>query len=69
MPILKQLAQSHDYDFLTIMGDQGYDLSDFEGRKGDQFMNFAQGLYANLPVLATPGNHDDAYNASHFKNR
>lgn len=69
MPLFKQLAKSHDYDFVAIMGDQGYDLADFDGKKGDEYMNFAQDLYANIPILTTAGNHESAYNFSHYKNR
>jgi hypothetical protein len=69
MPLLKDIANSHEYDFVTIMGDQAYDLSDFNGTKGDDFMNFAQAFYANIPILTTAGNHEQAYNFSHYKNR
>ncbi|KAI8087527.1 Metallo-dependent phosphatase-like protein [Thamnidium elegans] len=69
MPLFKQLAKSHDYDFVAIMGDQGYDLADFNGKKGDEYMNFAQDLYANVPILTTAGNHESAYNFSHYKHR
>ncbi|KAG0187653.1 hypothetical protein DFQ28_006034 [Apophysomyces sp. BC1034] len=69
MPSLMRAARSGFYDFVTILGDQAYDLSDLNGRKGDEYMNFVQPVYANVPVLATPGNHEAAYNFSHFKNR
>lgn len=69
MPILKDLAHGHDYDFVAIMGDQGYDLGDFNGTKGDQYLNYAQELYANLPVLTTAGNHEQLHNFSHYKHR
>lgn len=69
MPVFKQLANTHDYDFVAVMGDQGYDLADFNGTKGDEYMNFAQEFYANLPILTTVGNHEAPYNFSHYKNR
>ncbi|KAI8148583.1 Metallo-dependent phosphatase-like protein [Fennellomyces sp. T-0311] len=69
MPILKKLATEQKYDFLTFMGDQAYDLADMDGTKGDEYMNFAQNLYARLPLLTTPGNHEGAYNFSHYFNR
>ncbi|KAK4514725.1 Phosphate metabolism transcription protein [Mucor velutinosus] len=61
MPLFKELAQNHDYDFVAIMGDQGYNLDDFNGTKGDQYMNFAQDFYANVPLLTTAGNHEEAF--------
>ena len=69
MPILKEIAKQHTYDFITFMGDQAYDLADMDGLKGDEYMNFAQSLYARLPLLTTPGNHEGAYNFSHYINR
>ncbi|KAG2217715.1 hypothetical protein INT45_009078, partial [Circinella minor] len=69
MPILKELAKQHTFDFMTFMGDQAYDLADMDGLKGDEYMNFAQALYARLPLLTTPGNHENAYNFSHYINR
>ncbi|KAI8387982.1 Metallo-dependent phosphatase-like protein [Radiomyces spectabilis] len=57
------------HDFIAILGDQGYDMADFNGTKGDDYMNFVQPIYANLPVLTTTGNHESAYNFSHYKNR
>lgn len=69
MPIFNEIASSHEYDFVAIMGDQGYDLADFNGTKGDEYMNFAQEFYANVPILTTAGNHESIYNFSHYKNR
>ncbi|KAL9551708.1 hypothetical protein PS6_004876 [Mucor atramentarius] len=61
MPVFKDLAHSHEYDFVAIMGDQGYNLDDFNGTKGDQYMNFAQDFYASVPLLTTAGNHEEAF--------
>lgn len=69
MKQLVQLAKSHAYDFVTVSGDQAYDLADFDGRKGDEYMNFAQQLYSTVPYLGVTGNHEGAYNFSHYKNR
>ncbi|CDH48613.1 iron zinc purple acid phosphatase-like [Lichtheimia corymbifera JMRC:FSU:9682] len=69
MPILKQLARQNEYDFLAMMGDQAYDLADMDGTKGDEYLNFAQEVYAQMPVLTTPGNHEKHYNFTHYKRR
>ncbi|KAI8988299.1 Metallo-dependent phosphatase-like protein [Mycotypha africana] len=69
MPLFKQFVTSHEYDFVAFVGDQGYNLDDFNGTKGDEYMKFAEELYANLPILTTTGNHEQAYNFSHYKNR
>lgn len=69
IPLFRNLTKTHEYDFITIMGDQAYDMADFEGVKGDDYMNFVQDIYGHLPVLATAGNHEYHYNFSHYKNR
>ncbi|KAI9320919.1 Metallo-dependent phosphatase-like protein [Dichotomocladium elegans] len=69
MPILRKLARQHEYDFMAFMGDQAYDLADMGGAKGDEYMNFVEDLYARLPVMTTPGNHEAAYNFSQYKSR
>ncbi|KAI8068420.1 Metallo-dependent phosphatase-like protein [Gongronella butleri] len=69
MKQLTNLADSHQYDFMTVSGDQGYDLSDMNGIKGDQYMNFLQQVYAKLPFMGAIGNHEDAYNYTHYINR
>ncbi|CAO3645069.1 unnamed protein product [Cunninghamella blakesleeana] len=69
MKTLVEKTKTHQYDFITIGGDQGYDLADFNGTKGDEYMNFAQQIFSTMPVLAVVGNHEAAYNFSHYKNR
>ncbi|KAI9310821.1 Metallo-dependent phosphatase-like protein [Dichotomocladium elegans] len=68
-PNLRRLAEQHRYDFMTFAGDQAYDMADFNGTKGDEYMNFVQDIYATIPVMAALGNHESAYNFSHYKNR
>jgi hypothetical protein len=62
-------AKTHKYDFLTVGGDQAYNMDDFNGTKGDEYMNFMQEVYAQLPYMGAVGNHEGAYNFSHYKNR
>ncbi|KAI9261716.1 Metallo-dependent phosphatase-like protein [Sporodiniella umbellata] len=66
---MMEYGKTGKYDFVTVAGDQGYDLSDFGGTKGDQYMNFMQDLFANVPYLGSAGNHEFWYNFSHYKNR
>lgn len=44
-------------------------MDDFNGTKGDEFLNLWQEVYARTPFMGVPGNHEAAYNYSHFKNR
>ncbi|KAI8345347.1 Metallo-dependent phosphatase-like protein [Blakeslea trispora] len=66
---LKELAKTGHYDFITIAGDQAYDMADFDGTKGDEYLNFMQNLFSRVPYLGSVGNHEGAYNFSHYKNR
>ncbi|OZJ01912.1 hypothetical protein BZG36_05102, partial [Bifiguratus adelaidae] len=69
LPGLIEMAKTHKYDFLTFSGDQAYDMADFNGTKGDDYMNMVQELFANVPFMGGVGNHESAYNFSHWKNR
>ncbi|CDH48539.1 isoform c [Lichtheimia corymbifera JMRC:FSU:9682] len=69
LPHLITAAQSHNYDFIVNVGDQGYDLADFEGIKGDQYMNMMQAVYGRLSYQGVQGNHEVTYDGSHYKNR
>ncbi|KAI8086736.1 Metallo-dependent phosphatase-like protein [Halteromyces radiatus] len=69
MEQMVKLAGTHQYDFITVSGDQAYDMADFDGIKGDEFMNFAQQIYSTVPYIGVTGNHEGAYNFSHYKNR
>ncbi|ORX47713.1 Metallo-dependent phosphatase [Hesseltinella vesiculosa] len=66
---LTNLADSHEYDFITVSGDQGYNLEDENGEKGDEYLNFMQQVYSKLPFMGVIGNHEDAYNYTHYVNR
>ncbi|KAI7885210.1 Metallo-dependent phosphatase [Lichtheimia hyalospora FSU 10163] len=69
LPHLITAAQSQNYDFVVNVGDQGYDLADFEGVKGDQYMNMMQAVYGRLSYQGVQGNHEITYGGSHYKNR
>jgi acid phosphatase type 7 len=58
------------YSILFYQPDhQAYDMADFNGTKGDEYMRFTENLFANIPFMGAVGNHEDAYNFSHWKNR
>ncbi|CAO3653658.1 unnamed protein product [Mucor hiemalis] len=66
---LIELGKTNKYDFVTIAGDQAYNMEDFNGTKGDEYLNFMQDLFAQVPYMGAVGNHEAAYNFSHYKNR
>eukprot|EP01116_Phalansterium_solitarium_P013017 TRINITY_DN2984_c0_g3_i1.p1 TRINITY_DN2984_c0_g3~~TRINITY_DN2984_c0_g3_i1.p1 ORF type:complete len:415 (+),score=146.40 TRINITY_DN2984_c0_g3_i1:1586-2830(+) len=69
MPLLLKEAAAGAYDVILHVGDMAYDMDDDNGRLGDAFMNMIQPLAAHLPYQACLGNHEVAYNFSHWTNR
>ncbi len=57
------------YDAILHIGDFAYDLDFQNGRNGDLFMNQIQPIAAYVPYMTLPGNHENMYNFSHYKNR
>lgn len=66
---LIEAGKTQKYDFVTLAGDQAYNMEDFDGTKGDEYLNFMQDLFARVPYMGAVGNHEGAYNFSHYKNR
>ena len=50
-------------------GDLGYDLDDSNGRNGDAFLRDIEPIAAYVPYMVSAGNHERAYNFSHYKAR
>jgi len=62
-------AVLHFPDVMLHCGDIGYDLDDSNGRTGDAFMRDIEIIAAYVPYMVSAGNHERAYNFSHFENR
>ena len=56
-------------DFLAHCGDFAYDLDDDDGAVGDAFMRDIEPIAAYVPYMTTAGNHEAAYNFSHYAAR
>jgi acid phosphatase type 7 len=56
-------------DLLVHCGDFAYDLDSRDGRTGDRYMDDIQPIAAYVPYMVSPGNHERAYNFSHYKAR
>ncbi|KAI5638233.1 calcineurin-like phosphoesterase domain-containing protein [Phthorimaea operculella] len=69
LPRLKAEAERGAYDFIIHVGDLAYDLHFEDGQVGDQFMRMLQPLASRVPYMTCPGNHEAAYNFSHYKAR
>ncbi|XP_014257280.1 acid phosphatase type 7-like [Cimex lectularius] len=69
LPRLQEETQHNKYDAIIHVGDLAYDMRDDNGRMGDQFMRQLQPIAAYVPYMVCPGNHEEAYNFSHFRER
>lgn len=69
LPFLQQETQRGNFDAILHVGDFAYDMPDNEGEVGDEFMRQIQPIAAYVPYMVSPGNHEEAYNFSHYRNR
>lgn len=66
---LETEAYAGMYDAILHVGDFAYDMRDLQGTVGDEFMRQLEPLAAQLPYMTCPGNHEEAYNFSHYRYR
>ena len=57
------------YDMILHIGDFAYDMFNENGERGDEFMRQIEPIAAYVPYMTCPGNHEYAYNFSHYKFR
>nr|ATU82925.1 secreted Phosphatase protein [Pristhesancus plagipennis] len=69
LPYLQQEVQRNYYDAIVHAGDFAYDMATDNGEVGDEFMRQIQPIAAYVPYMVCPGNHEEAYNFSHYKER
>ena len=56
-------------DALVHCGDFAYDLDTYSGRNGDRFLADVEPVAARVPYMTSQGNHERAYNFSHYAER
>ena len=56
-------------DALVHCGDFAYDLDTYSGRNGDRFLADIEPVAARVPYMTSQGNHERAYNFSHYAER
>ena len=56
-------------DSILHIGDFAYDFATNNGDVGNDFMNDIQSIASKVPYMTAVGNHEAAYNYSHYKNR
>lgn len=66
---LQQATQKGEFDMILHVGDMAYNMADNNGIVGDQFMRQIEPIAAYIPYMTVPGNHENAYNFSHYVNR
>ncbi|XP_024215555.1 acid phosphatase type 7 isoform X2 [Halyomorpha halys] len=69
LPFLQEETESNYYDAVLHVGDFAYDMCDAEGEVGDEFMRQIEPIAAYVPYMVSPGNHEEAYNFSHYRYR
>ncbi|KAK9512350.1 hypothetical protein O3M35_000795 [Rhynocoris fuscipes] len=69
LPRLQEETQRHVYDAILHVGDFAYDMKDKNGKVGDEFMRQIEPIAAYVPYMVCPGNHEEAYNFSHYRER
>lgn len=66
---LQEDTQRGLYDAVLHIGDFAYDMDSNNGSVGDEFMRQIEPVAAYLPYMTCPGNHEEAYNFSHYRER
>ena len=56
-------------DAILHCGDLAYDMDSSDGRVGDAFSRDLEPIASSVPYMVSPGNHERAYNFSHYKAR
>jgi hypothetical protein len=62
-------VQNGSADAVLHNGDYAYNLDSNNGSVGDVFLNNLQPISTHVPYLGVLGNHEEAYNFSHFTNK
>ncbi|KAM4640526.1 acid phosphatase type 7 isoform 1-T1 [Discoglossus pictus] len=66
---LQKDTQMDMYDAVLHVGDFAYDMDKDDARVGDEFMRQIESVAAYVPYMTCPGNHEEAYNFSNYRNR
>ncbi|XP_043246196.1 acid phosphatase type 7-like [Amphibalanus amphitrite] len=69
LPRLQRDVQQGLYDAVLHVGDFAYDMDSDNAQVGDEFMRQLQPIAGYLPYMTCPGNHEQRYNFSNYKNR
>ena len=59
----------HSFDMILHVGDFAYNMDNNNGKLGDDFMNDIQHIATQIPYMVCVGNHEVAYDFSHYTER
>ncbi|XP_060531907.1 acid phosphatase type 7-like [Cylas formicarius] len=66
---LQEETQRGLYDAVLHIGDFAYDMDSNNAEVGDEFMRQIESIAGYLPYMTCPGNHEEAYNFSNYRER
>ncbi|CAJ0934669.1 unnamed protein product [Ranitomeya imitator] len=66
---LQKETQMEMYDAILHVGDFAYDMDEDDAQVGDEFMRQIESVAAYVPYMTCPGNHEEKYNFSNYRNR
>lgn len=66
---LQEETQRGLYDTILHVGDFAYDMDSENGEVGDEFMRQIESISAYVPYMTCPGNHEEQYNFSNYRER
>lgn len=66
---IQRETQAGYYDIILHVGDFAYDLDWYNAMLGDLFMIQMESVAAYVPYMTCPGNHEEKYNFSNYRNR
>ena len=69
MKLVTAEVQAGSAHLVLHTGDYAYDLNTNNGTYGDIFCNSLQPVASRVPYLGVQGNHENAHNVSHWRNR
>uniref|UniRef100_A0A1A9ZD64 Purple acid phosphatase n=1 Tax=Glossina pallidipes TaxID=7398 RepID=A0A1A9ZD64_GLOPL len=69
LPYLSDDVQNRMYNAVIHNGNFAYNLESEDGERGDLFMKQIENIAAYVPYMVSAGNHEAAYNFSHYRKR
>jgi len=69
LPMLQLDAEQGNFDIILHVGDLAYDMDTDNALVGDEFMRQIESVAAYVPYMTCPGNHEQMYNFSNYRNR